>query len=123
MEMSVDEIHREIARNSIHRAVTFSGGDPFAQAEEALELARRLRTDGYEIAAFSGYTIEELLAGTDAQRKLLALLDVLVDGRFIAEERTLELSFRGSSNQRIIDVGRSLASGRAVIDTSERWNP
>ena len=111
----------DIARNNpLCRGVTFSGGEPFAQAEAFAELAERLKAEGYEIASYTGYTFEQLQAGTEAQRRLLSLLDVLVDGPFLLAERTLELAFRGSRNQRIIDVPRSLAAGR-VVDAPPRW--
>lgn len=112
----------DIARsNPLCRGVTFSGGEPFCQAEALTELARILRTDGYEIAAYSGYTFEELLKGTDAQRMLLSVLDVLIDGPFLSEERSLELNFRGSRNQRVLNVPESLRAGKAMAETSPRW--
>ena len=69
----------------------------------------------------SGYTFEQLLHGTSAQKSLLEAIDVLIDGPFLLEERSLQLSFRGSRNQRILDVPKSLAAGRAVEITSGRW--
>ena len=64
---------------------------------------------------------EELLAGTQAQRALLETIDVLIDGPFLREEKSLELAFRGSKNQRILDVSASLAAGKAVCTQSKRW--
>ena len=107
-------------RNPLCRGVTFSGGEPFAQAEGFCELAAILRAEGYEVASYTGYTFEQLLRGTEAQRRLLSLLDVLVDGPFVLAERSLELVYRGSRNQRILDVPKSLAAGRAV-DAPPRW--
>jgi len=111
-----------IARsNPLCRGVTFSGGEPFAQAEGFAELAELLKADGYEIASYTGYTFEHLRDdGTDAQKRLLSLLDVLVDGPFVLAERSLDLSFRGSRNQRLIDVPKSLAAGDAV-HAAPRW--
>ena len=93
-----------IARsNPLCRGVTFSGGEPFAQAEGFAELAELLAADGYEIASYTGYTFEHLRDhGTPAQKKLLTLLDVLGDGPFVLAQRSLELVFRGSANQRIL---------------------
>ena len=106
----------------LSRGVTFSGGEPFAQAEGFAEIARVLKTFcGYEVASYTGYTFEALLNGTSAQRELLNWLDVLIDGPYLESERSLELSFRGSRNQRVIDVPRSLAAGEAVGITSGRW--
>lgn len=112
----------EIARsNPLCHGVTFSGGEPFAQAEGFARLAGLLKAAGYEVASYSGYTFEALLAGTEAQRKLLATIDVLIDGPFLLAQRSLELPFRGSANQRILDVPKSLAAGKAVPILSGRW--
>ena len=73
------------------------------------------------MASYSGYTFEQLLGGTQAQRDLLSQLDVLIDGPFVLAERSLELNFRGSRNQRILNVPESLKAGHAVEETSERW--
>ena len=77
--------------------------------------------NGYEVAAYSGYTFEELLDGTPEQRELLNNIDVLIDGPVLLAERTLEARFRGSRNQRIINVPQSLREGKAVLELSERW--
>jgi len=112
----------EIVRsNPLCRGVTFSGGEPFAQAAEFAALARELKTLGYEVASYSGYTFEQLMNGTPEQRELLGAIDVLIDGPFIMAERSLELNFRGSRNQRILNVPASLAEGRAVEITIGRW--
>ena len=112
----------EIVRsNPLCRGVTFSGGEPFAQAEGFARLARLLKDAGYEVASYSGYTFEQLLGGTPAQRQLLSLIDVLIDGPFVLSERSLQLAFRGSRNQRILDGPKSLAAGAAVEIRSGRW--
>ncbi len=112
----------EIVKSSpLCRGVTFSGGEPFAQAEGFAKLAKLLKAEGYEVAAYSGYTFEQLLAGSAAQKELLASLDVLIDGPFLLEEKTLEAAFRGSRNQRILNVPQSLAAGQAVPITAGRW--
>ncbi len=100
-EMTVDEIVDEVMSNPICE-VTLSGGDPFFQASEVKEVARRLRENGKNIWAFTGYTLEELLELGGDYVELLRQCDVLVDGRFILSERDLSLDFRGSRNQRII---------------------
>ena len=110
-----------VKQNPLIRGVTLSGGEPFAQAAEHAELAKLLRENGYEVAAYSGYTFEELLDGTPEQRELLNNIDVLIDGPFLLAERTLEARFRGSRNQRIINVPQSLREGKAVLELSERW--
>ena len=120
-DMAVEDIVAVAQRNPLCRGVTFSGGEPFAQAEGYAKLAKLLKAHRYEIASYSGYTFEQLLRGTPAQKELLANIDVLIDGPFLMEERSLELSFRGSRNQRILDVPKSLAAGQAVPVAPGRW--
>ncbi len=110
-----------VKSNPLCRGVTFSGGEPFAQAEGFFELALALKAEGYEVASYTGYTFEQLLAGTEAQRRLLEAVDVLIDGPFLLAQKSLEVPFRGSRNQRILDVGKSLAAGKAVEVSSLRW--
>lgn len=119
--MEVERIFEIIRQNPLCRGVTFSGGEPFAQAEGYEKLARLLKAAGYEVASYSGYTFEQLLHGTPAQKDLLATIDILIDGPYLAQERSLELSFRGSRNQRILDVKESLAQGKAIETQSKRW--
>ena len=110
-----------VASNPLCKGVTFSGGEPFAQAEGFLELAKALKAEGYEVASYSGYTFEALLHGTSAQRQLLEAIDILIDGQFVLAQKSLEIAFRGSVNQRILDVPKSLQAGSAVWTTSPRW--
>ena len=110
-----------VQSNPLCRGVTFSGGEPFAQAEAFARLAVMLKEKGYEVASYSGFTFEQLLKGNEHQRKLLEAIDVLIDGPYIQSERSLELSFRGSCNQRILDVPASLKAGEAVTTKSGRW--
>lgn len=119
--MEEERIVEIVRTNPLCRGVTFSGGEPFAQAEAFAKLAGLLKARGYEVASYSGYTFEQLINGTQAQRKLLSTIDVLIDGPFVLAEKSLEISFRGSRNQRIIDVPKSLATGQAVCITGGRW--
>lgn len=101
-EMSVGEIMQEIESNPL-TDVTFSGGEPFIQAREVVKLAEEVKKLGKNIWVYSGFTYEEILHSKDPYKIiLLELCDVLVDGRFLIEERNLSLLFRGSNNQRII---------------------
>lgn len=120
-KIPIEDVVEIVRSNPLCRGVTFSGGEPFAQAEAFAKLAGLLKEKGYEVASYSGYTFEALLNGTPAQRKLLEAIDILIDGPFILAEKSLELSFRGSRNQRILDVPKSLATGEAVLTTSKRW--
>jgi len=119
--MEEETIVEIVRSNPLCRGVTFSGGEPFAQSEGFAKLAKRLKAEGYEVASYSGYTFEELLEGSAEQKELLHSIDVLIDGPFLLAERSLELVFKGSKNQRILDVPKSLAAGRAVETTAKRW--
>lgn len=112
--MTTEEIMRVIVADP-YANVTFTGGDPMYQPEGFAELARAIneRTQK-DIWCYTGFTFEQLL-GNPRQRALLEQIDVLVDGPFVKALRNDELIFRGSSNQRIIDVPRSLEEGRAVL--------
>lgn len=94
--------------------VTFSGGDPMFQPEGFTELAQAIKARSDKtIWCYTGYTYEQLLT-LPAQRRLLSCIDVLVDGRFVENLKDERLRFRGSSNQRIIDVQESLRQGKVV---------
>ena len=100
---------REILDNPLLEGVTFSGGEPFCQAAVLSELARELHASGLTIWCYTGYTFEVLLQShQQAVRHLLQQIDVLVDGPYIEAQRDISLRFRGSSNQRLIDVPASL---------------
>jgi len=111
--MSTEEI-MQIIEADPYANVTFSGGDPMYQPEGFAELARAIhqRTEK-DIWCYTGFTFEALL-NNPRQRALLEQIDVLVDGPFIRAQRDETLFFRGSSNQRIIDVQRSLAAGEII---------
>ena len=119
--MAVEAIVDIVRSNPLCRGVTFSGGEPFAQSAGFAKLAKLLKQLGYEVASYSGYTFEELLQGSPDQRELLGSIDVLIDGPFLQSQKSLEVPFRGSRNQRILDVPKSLAAGRAVEVTAKRW--
>ncbi len=119
--MDEERIADIVATNPLCRGVTFSGGEPFAQAKGFAKLAKLLKQRGYEVASYSGYTYEQLINGTEAQKELLQSIDVLIDGPFNLSQRSLEVPFRGSRNQRIIDVKKSLTAGEPVCITTGRW--
>ena len=102
-DMSVDEVVAECLSNPL-TDVTLSGGDPFFQAKEVNEVAKRLKAAGKNIWAYTGYTLEALLERDGDYLALVKHCDVLIDGPFILSERDLSLDFRGSRNQRIIYV-------------------
>ena len=115
-EMTTEEIMKIIVADP-YANVTFTGGDPMYQCDGFAELARAIhRQTNKDIWCYTGFSFESLI--TRAQRELLELLDVLVDGPFIEKLRDPDLLFRGSSNQRLIDVQKSLYSGQTIL-----WNP
>lgn len=115
----VDEIIRDLSKPYI-RGLSLLGGEPFHPNNQAavLDLVRQARTayPGLNIWCYSGYLFEDLAAGRvgEYSRPLLEQLDILVDGLFVAEQKNLSLRFRGSENQRIIQVQPSLAQGHIV---------
>lgn len=110
--MSVDEVMEQLRATDGN--ITFSGGDPMYQAEAFAELARRIREELHRtIWCYTGFTFEQVLADPVMSR-MLPYLEVLVDGPFVAAQRSLDLLFRGSSNQRLIDVQRSLRENKVV---------
>ena len=120
-QIPAEDLVDVVKANPLCRGVTFSGGEPFAQPKGFAKLTSLLKKEGYEVASYSGYTFEELLSGSEDQKELLASIDILIDGPFVLAERSLELVFRGSRNQRILDVPKSLAAGKAVPTASPRW--
>lgn len=114
--VSIDKVIVLLMKNSLCTGLTLSGGEPFAQAKSFSKVALAARKKGLNIWAYTGYTYEELIHGNTTENgfiHLLELCDVLVDGRYIDSLRSLDLDFRGSANQRILDVPASLATGQA----------
>ncbi len=119
---STEDIMKEIMDDPFAN-VTFSGGDPMFQAEGFAELARAIRQQSDKnIWCFTGFKFENLLKNPQ-QLELLKLIDVLVDGPFVKSLRDEDLFFRGSSNQRIIHVRKSLEKGEVVELNLTRDNP
>ena len=111
--ISVDELYNRIVEADMN--VTFTGGDPMFHPEGFIALAGLItRHTNKTIWCYTGYRFEELLSHP-TRRQLVELCDVIVDGRYVESERDLSLHFRGSRNQRIIDVKASLASGDVVL--------
>ena len=118
----VEDIYKMIKKDPLVKGVTFSGGEPFCQREAFCRLAQLLKADGYEIAAYTGFLFEDLIKDkTDAKYKLLEYLDILIDGPFILAQRSLDAGFKGSLNQRVINVPASLEKGEVVPEKSARW--
>ena len=114
-EMAVRDIINQMMSNPLTDGLTLSGGEPFEQAEDCFELANFAKWHGLNVWCYTGYTFEHLRDhGTWAQKALLRNVDVLVDGPYKQEERSLNLPWRGSKNQRIIDAQASLGAGKVI---------
>lgn len=106
----------DMARDNILLdGITLSGGEPFAQAEACAVIAGEMHKIGLNVWCYTGYTFEQLIKGGEGWRALLENIDVLVDGPFILDQKTFDAKFRGSSNQRILDIPKSLNAGKAVL--------
>ena len=106
-----DEIFEQIQKNPLLDGVTFSGGEPFLQAKALSELAKKIKDTGLNLYVYTGFTYEELLSGANDENfwgELLKYTDFLVDGKFEEDKKHYTLLFKGSENQRIIDVQGSM---------------
>lgn len=115
--VDIEELKKEIKSLSEETGVTFSGGDPFCQVDACLELAKFCHECGLNVWCYTGYTFETLIERALEEENILLFLkeiDVLIDGPFIMKKRSFDVMFRGSKNQRIIDVKKSLKKGSAV---------
>lgn len=101
--MTVSELMAVIEENDMN--VTFSGGDPLMQIDALLPLARAIKEHGYTLWVYTGYTIEEIRS-SESLRRILDYADAVVEGRFVMALRDTSLRFRGSSNQRIVEIKR-----------------
>lgn len=114
-ETSLGELMTEMLSNPLVQGLTLSGGEPFLQAAQCAALAGSARLHGLDVWTYTGYTWEVLLAERNPDwDALLAATDVLVDGPFLKGQKSYAARFRGSSNQRLIDVAASLKAGHVV---------
>ncbi len=114
IDVKLSVLYDEFKDNPLIKGVTFSGGEPFIQASNLAVFAKFLRAKNYSIWSYSGFIYEKLVADP-IYRRLIDQIDVLVDGPFVLAKKSLELDYRGSSNQRIIDVKKSLEAKHAVL--------
>ncbi|MDE6081441.1 MAG: anaerobic ribonucleoside-triphosphate reductase activating protein [Muribaculaceae bacterium] len=108
--LTIDEIMKRVLENDLN--VTFSGGDPLLQVQQLIPLAARIKEAGKTIWCYTGYRFEEILSSPELST-ILPFIDVVVDGRFVQSKRNISLHFRGSENQRVIDVKKSV-TGKIV---------
>ncbi len=109
-----DDIIKDIDNNPLLDGVTLSGGEPFIQCEPLIDLVKKLKKRNLHVIIYSGYTFEDILKLGDKEKELLSLCDILIDGRFIESLKQLSLLYRGSSNQRIINIKESLKHNQVV---------
>lgn len=115
-DCSIDKIIAEIDKNPLLKGVTFSGGEPFVRAREFAYIGSLLHERGLDITTFTGYTYEQLLEiDNEDFNDLLAVTDLLIDGKYEKDKRDLTLRFRGSQNQRIIDMNKTREAGELVL--------
>ena len=114
----VEEIKKQIDELLDQDGITFSGGDPMYQPEACNELAKHIQKKGLNVWCYTGFTYEQLLKKAEIEPIYLEFLnniDVLIDGPFVFNKKSLSVMFRGSTNQRIIDVKKSLKNNRVEI--------
>ena len=116
--MTIDEIMARVKEEDFN--VTLSGGDPLWQVEKILPLAKAVKEAGYTLWCYTGFTWEEIIA-SERLSAVLPWVDVIVEGHFVEELRDVTLRFRGSSNQRIIDVPKSLNLIETGAGAVELW--
>jgi len=116
-EFSVKQVSRMLRQHrKPKRGITFSGGEPFAQAGELAEIAMAARQLGWDVVTYTGFTYEQLIESNDSGiMALLSASDILIDGKYVHELRALSLQFRGSSNQRVIDMVEARKEGCVVL--------
>ena len=114
--ISTEVLLEKIKGNPLLDGVTFSGGEPFCQAQALASLGKEIKKLGLNIVTYTGYTFEKLFESRDQNNwdELFKVTDILIDGPFILEQKDWEIKFRGSSNQRYIDCQESIKQGRAV---------
>lgn len=116
------KIIKQISSNPLLYGVTFSGGEPFMQAKKLLNIAKFVKEQGLELACYTGFLFEELYSDkVPYARELLSFLDILIDGKFVLSQKSMDLKFKGSKNQRTIDVQKSLKEGKVILSTNKKW--
>lgn len=123
-EWTLDEVEKKFTGNPLLDGITLTGGEPFQQPAACAELARRAHQKGLNVWSYSGYTYEklrELAKQDEGVNALLSEIDVLVDGPFRLNERSLELLYCGSKNQRLIDMKKTRKTGEVVLWTPPEW--
>ena len=116
--VDIEEVKNQIDELEGQDGITFSGGDPFYQVKECLEIAKYIKSRGMNIWCYTGFLYESLIKMAKDNPEILeflSLIDVLVDGPFVLEKKSLDAIFRGSTNQRIIDTKKSIKEGKVCL--------
>lgn len=124
--VDLDVIIEELENLEGQTGVTFSGGDPMFQPKECAILAKKVHELKMNVWAYTGFTFEELISMNNPDiDAFLQEIDVLVDGKFELSKKSMDVKFRGSTNQRLIDVPKSLKEKKAVLygETVEKPKP
>lgn len=117
-----ETIIAQMGKNPLVRGVTLTGGEPMMQAPALCEIAEAAHGKGLSVWCYTGFTLEALARENDAARmRLLGLVDVLVDGPYIARERSLDLLYRGSKNQRLIDMNKTRRAREIRLFEPDIW--
>lgn len=122
---TVEEIIDQLPDNPLISGVTFSGGEPFLQAGALAVIGHEVKKRNLSVVTFTGFVFEDLLEQSRTNHDIAALMavtDILIDGPFLLSQRDISLAFRGSSNQRLLDMPASLQSAQAVLWTDPVWN-
>ena len=116
-EKNIDDLIKDVLKNKMIKGITFSGGDPLEQADKFSYMAKAFKKSGLNIWCYTGYTFEILLEkmkNEDSIRELIENIDVLVDGKFEINNKKDSLRFKGSTNQRLINVKESLDKNKII---------
>ena len=117
VEVSIDDIKKQIDELEFQAGVTFSGGDPMSQIEALVELAKYVKEKGMNVWCYTGFIYEDLEKMGEKNplyKEVFNYIDVLVDGPFVLDLKSFEVAFRGSSNQRLIDIPKTLEKGKVI---------
>lgn len=118
-EMEAEDVITQLSQLKLHRGVTFSGGEPLEQASICAEIAKSAKQMGLDVWLYTGYVFEDILSRSIQMRpdwrEILQYIDVLVDGPFVEQTKNYLLKFRGSANQRVIDVQQSIREDKTIL--------
>lgn len=119
----IKDILKELDKLKYHNGITFSGGDPMYQPRACSIIAKHAKENNMDVWCYTGFTFEQLLKQNNKDiNEFLKYIDVLVDGPFILSKRNLDLLFRGSSNQRLIEVKKSLKENKIILLDEDNYN-